>query len=603
MGGPTTITVPAYVSAVPEMESTPERAETFATNLRAVTVAVKNAQSLASGYAESGWQGDAKDAHDHAATRFVARLDTVDAALDVAVTAADRYEERLSKLQLRRGGLVSRVARLNNDIANFVPTVQGVTSDSDVDALRTAAAALEARATRLERDIAAWVGDCHDADDDFVAALQGVDTVAEGRTAASAPGRPDVTALRRKLAGLSGDPTAVAAWWAGLTRAQKEALTTDDPALVGNTDGIPTRDRDEANRASVYSDIDYLSQRERDGEITDDERNALTNAKKVREQLDKYRDQVDPLDGRELAYVMVYKPHSYTGDGGVAMALGDPDLAKNVAAFVPGFNTTTSSLNSNLDHMNDLRNTDPTGQTSTIFWLDYDAPNFSGSVTGVLDGLQVATPVEAMIGGHRFAGFISGLHATDEGPAAHLTAIGHSYGSTTLGHALLDGARVDDTVLIGSPGQPVPNAHLFPHAGHVWVGSMDHDPVTLLGATFTPRPDAITDLTETLGYDPAQMTFGGTRFETGDGSLRLGDLLHNHSSYFQGESLDNMGHIVTGDDDAVTTRDHRHGYDYMTLPELLGTAAADSGLHKLEDAGVGVVHGAEWLGSKLNPFD
>lgn len=218
---------------------------------------------------------------------------------------------------------------------------------------------------------------------------------------------------------------------------------------------------------------------------------------------------------------------------------------------------------------------------------------------------MVTNPLEAMVGGHRFADFIGGLHATDEGPAAHLTAIGHSYGSTTLGHALVDGARVDDAILIGSPGQPVPNAALFPHVGHVWVGSMDHDPVTLLGQSLEPRPDGITALTGALGFDPAQGTFGGTRFATGDGSLRIEDLLQNHSSYFQGESLQNMAHIVSGDDGAVTTQDHRHFGNYLTLPELLGAASANSGAHALWDGAVDLADevGSTVTGALTHAFD
>lgn len=590
MGG--VIEVPAHVPGFPALESTPEGAETLATDLRAVAVDVKNAESLLSGWAEPGWQGQARDAQDHALTRFVVRLDDASAALDVAVAAAGRFEERISALSLRRAPIETERISVNADCAELVRQIDAATDDSQEQTFRSRAATLRTRAAKVSGEIAAWVRDYDQAESEFIAALERVDTLREGRIAADAASRPDVDALRAQLRRIENDPRAVAAWWAGLTPAQREALTTDDPALVGNANGIPTRDRDEANRAAVYADIDYLSQRKSDGELTEGEEEQLTNAEKVREQLDKYRDLVDPLTGHELGYVMVYKPGEYGGDGAVAFAFGDPDLADNVAAFVPGFSNTTSSLDGNLNNLKGLYDTsgaDHRGSTSTIFWLDYNAPDFSGDPAGIVDGLMVTNPLEAMAGGHHFADFIAGLHATDQGPAAHLTAIGHSYGSTTVGHALLDGAQVDDAILIGSPGQPVANAALFPHVGHVWVGSMDHDPVTLLGESIEPRIDGITAATDTLGFDPAQGTFGGTRFATGDGTLRVEDLLQNHSSYFQGQSLHNMAHIVSGDDGAVTTQDHRHFGNYLTLPELVGAASANSGAHALWDGAVDLV--------------
>lgn len=587
------ITVPAYIAGFQALETTPEAIETLATDLRAVTVDVKNAHSCAGPLADPGWQGDAAEAHAHAATRFFLRLDVVDAALDKAVTAADRFEERISRLKMRRDSLESQRLQVNADTSELVTQIQAAVDDSQEAAFRQRAADLVTRADALNTHISTWTSDYLDAESDFIAALQGVDTLAEGRSAASDPGRPDTTALGRKMRSLLGNPKALAAWWASLTRAQREALTTEDPALVGNADGVPTRDRDEANRAALDADLDYLNKRSKDGELVGNERNELDNATAVARALGDYRNKVDPLTGRELAYLMVFKPDAYTGDGGVAVSLGDPDLADNVSTMVPGFNSKTSSLGDYMDRNQALYTAaaaDKNGSVATVFWLDYDAPNFSGSPSGIVDGLMVATPVEAAIGGHRLADFIDGLHATDQGPAAHLTAIGHSYGSTTLGYALVDGARVDDTVLVGSPGQPVANASMFPHAGHVWVGAQDHDGVSLLGQTLAPRGDSLTSLTGTLGYDPAQSTFGGTRIETGDGSLRIEDVFSkNHSSYFQGQSLDNMSHIVSGDTGDVDTRDGRHGYDYMSLPELLGVAGANSAGHEIWDGTVDTV--------------
>jgi hypothetical protein len=198
----------------------------------------------------------------------------------------------------------------------------------------------------------------------------------------------------------------------------------------------------------------------------------------------------------------------------------------------------------------------------------------------------VVTPGAADRGGERFGDFIEGLRVSDSGDPAHLTAIGHSYGSTTVGHALEDGAPVDDAVLIGSPGQPVGTADGLTDAD-VWVGSKDYDPVTLLGLGDRGGIGA-------LGYDPAQETFGGTRFETGNGSYQVEDLFKNHTSYFDGESLDNLGHIVADRDGDVTRDDPRDAWTsghYQTLDELLLGTSVASGGDWLWDRGKDAVEG------------
>lgn len=67
----------------------------------------------------------------------------------------------------------------------------------------------------------------------------------------------------------------------------------------------------------------------------------------------------------------------------------------------------------------------------------------------------MATEARATEGGAQFSDAITGLRASHPGPdnAAHLTVIGHSYGSTTVAHAATDGGmEVDNIVLVGSPG-------------------------------------------------------------------------------------------------------------------------------------------------------
>ncbi|MFD1249701.1 alpha/beta hydrolase [Nocardioides ginsengisoli] len=226
---------------------------------------------------------------------------------------------------------------------------------------------------------------------------------------------------------------------------------------------------------------------------------------------------------------------------------------------------------------------DGRGSVASIYWLDYDAP--SGNPIDPLDPLGqadfdgVALPAKARDGGARFADFVDGLRASDQGDRAHLTVIGHSYGSTTLGYALLDGAPVDDAVLLGSPGVPAATARQLTDAD-VWVGARDDDPVTLLGTGDRGGVGL-------LGHDPADDAFGARRFAAGGGELRVERLLAHHTSYFEGESLANLAHVVSGADDEVSSQARRGapGGGHLTLPELVGASTAASAAHGLAAAG------------------
>lgn len=583
------IELPAYADPVPVLESAALHAGALATGLRAVQVGVKDAQAWAEARGvPTGWQGDAREVADHARTRFARRLSVSEAALQRAIVATDRFEERLVGLGLRRSDLLRRRTDLNDAIDALRREIDGN------DPVPTSVAAWERRARelrqladRLRGDVAAWEVDVRDAESDYIRALRRVDEVDEGASAAQAPAQPDPTLLRRALERHAGDPSALAAWWAGLTRAQRQALVTEHPHAVGNTAGVPVGDRDEANRAALLSDIDRLSRQEADGDLTDAECRVLANARVIHAELAMRSETIDPLTGEHLLNVVVYEPVEHDGDGGVAISVGDPDAADHVSVSVPGLTSEVASLGGNLDNVEALHHaasarTD--GSVATVFWLDYDAP--SGDPLTGLEDLRdlgsVVGPDAADRGGQRLAAFIDGLRASDKGPDAHLTVIGHSYGSTTVGHALQDGAGVHDAILLGSPGQPEHTATALT-GGQVWVGSRDDDPVTLVGAEDGPG---------TLGTDPAQASFGATRFETGDGPSRLQDALTNHTTYFQGESLRNMAAIVTDHDDDVTIDAGRDRWSpdghYRTLPEWLveslirgGASAAWDGLEDL----------------------
>ncbi len=604
------------VSQPDPLRTTSAAAASATSGVRATGESVSDAQeSMASQGTPASWTGDASQAAANEFTALSARLDAASAAFVRAVTVLDAFDDTLQTLSSRRIDLVERVSELNGRIDTYDADVAASDKDDATaqEALVQRSANLEREATALQADVDAWNRDQESAEQTVIAGLQGVDTVAEGQSAASAPNRADAAALADQLQQKvdSGDPEAVADWWSGLSPEQVAALVMHSPQLVGNAGGVPSEVRDEANRTSMLSDIDYLPQRRDDGQLTDLERQQLMNAEDARDTLDDYQDRIDPETGENQAFLLVYRPDAFNGDGGVAMSLGNPDTADDVTSFVPGLTSEATSLSGNVESMDRLmqladgKNGDRS--VAAITWIDYDAPSSGEGLTDdPWDFLQVAGQGKATDGGERFADFVDGMRASDQGPDAHFTAIGHSYGSTTVSHAATDNdLQVDDMVLSGSPGTGSADTatDLMPE-GHRFVGSADYDPVTLLGA---PGIGA-------LGHDPAQADFGAHRFEVDPGSYRVQDLLENHSSYFNegSTSLDAMADVVAGrTPDEVEGRTLGSTQPLDTL--LVGTSLASGGeqvWNGVEWTGERVADGAGWAwdrakdaGSWLNPFD
>lgn len=597
-----TITVPAPVGSLPAMDSKPSGAGGLANDLRAVTTGVKDVQAWAQTSSGGAWTGEAEESAHHARTRFAVRLEGGEAALQDAVVAADRFEDRLLRLEHQRERLDADAVALNRDIATLrgdIVAAGGTATPADVATLRHRAERLEERADALTTEMADWETRYRAAEDDFVAALRAVDTFAEGRDAADDPARPDPADLLGGLVSRAGDPVAVAAWWRSLTRAQQQAVMAEYPEVVGNTDGIPVNERDQANRAALGGRLDYLGEREADGQLTDAERSELDKARKLADLLDEYRNQVDPATGDNLLNVIGYRPDAYSGDGGVILGLGNPDTADHVATYVPGTTSEGGNL-SGFDRVETLYGDmvdEERGTVAGILWLDYDAPS-ADSFTD-LDELgdigSVVTTGDAQDGGNRLADFLDGLDATDRGAPEDSTLIGHSYGATTAAYAAQDGGDLDQLVLLGSPGAPAPTAAGLTGAD-VYVGAADYDPVSLLGLGDRGGVGA-------LGYDPAQASFGATRFDVDPGSYQVEDLFKNHSSYFSGESLDNITDISTGGTPSVDDGRSAGGDGYyQNLSELLAGSSTASGADWLWDRTKDVGGAFGGLGDSLLQF-
>jgi pimeloyl-ACP methyl ester carboxylesterase len=615
----TTIMVPAHVASIAEMEAT-AAASAVTTGLRSTGTTMSDVADWMTAHgAPDDWTGDAAEAADHAMTGYARDTAAATAAFTRVAAACDRYVDRIVALTTVREGLVSRRTRVNQDIDDLHTRIGQSTGD-DIAALEAQSRALQGRADRLVDDITALWDDVEAAEDRLIEAFRAVDTTGEGADAADRD-TTDISALRSELTALGGDPDAINQWWEGLTRAEQEALKISDPDLVGNTNGIPTGDRDEANRTSLDRDLDRLTAKQEAGEdLTRAEQRLLDRARAAQTSLDlPAASGLPDIDGDGVGdpvdvNLLVYQPGAFGGDGAVAVSYGDPDTADNTAVIVPGITNDGTTIPGNAAdaytlYQQAIRNGE---SAATIAWMGYDAPSWNpeNALDWPGDGLDmgsVAREDKAIEGGASLADFVDGLRATDEGDRSHLSVIGHSYGSTTAAHAAHDhGLDADSLTLIGSPGaggNDVDHASdLGMPEGRVYVGAADNDFVTWLGR----------DGDLGMGRDPAQEDFGATVFPVAPGEEfhtdTIGQGIENHTSYFNPqtnrESLDNLTAIVRGDEPEVTegrTQDANDmALDWAT-DEVVHQVEKelDESLQEIEDAYDG---GRDWVGDRVDDF-
>ncbi|GAA2938059.1 alpha/beta hydrolase [Kitasatospora cinereorecta] len=359
------------------------------------------------------------------------------------------------------------------------------------------------------------------------------------------------------------------AWWVGLTQEQREEYLAAFPDRIGNLDGIPAVVRDAANRDNLQLLIGKLEGRDDEKSVTQ-----LAGLREIDRQLG-----AGTKHGEPPMYLMGI---SDQGNGRAIVSFGNPDTARNISTYVPGLNTSLdkefaeSDLKRARDTAIGARYHDPS--SAAIAWLGYDAPQ----VPDGLGSLAVMGERRAEAGGYPLNQFMGGLVATNENQDPHLTAIGHSYGSRTLGAAAQQGGGmpgVDDIVLVGSPGVGVGRAEdLGVGKEHVFVGAAENDLVTklpskqqvALGAASGPFAYVVGDIADQgdddlwFGKDPASEAFGARRFQVDDGPRVVGSsglTIDAHSQYFDpirdAASANNVALISAGRSEKIKSEEYR----------------------------------------------
>jgi hypothetical protein len=256
---------------------------------------------------------------------------------------------------------------------------------------------------------------------------------------------------------LSASPQEVAAWWSGLSTAEREQAIARTPVLVGSLEGLPAWARDEANRSHLQ---EVLADPGMPGHEV-----AVSVAAELTER----------EAAGEATQLLWFRP----AEGLVALTLGDVDTADDVAVLVPG---TGNEPADDLDELTDdaaavagaARAAAPGAAVAAIAWMAYRTPpNLPSAMSNrfadaggpaldrALDGLAAS---RAQLGGSR----------------PRTTVIGHSYGNVVIDRAVDAPGRLaaDAVVLVASPGMDNPAGEL--EVDEVYEASSVLDPVPWL---------------------------------------------------------------------------------------------------------------------------
>lgn len=221
------------------------------------------------------------------------------------------------------------------------------------------------------------------------------------------------------------------------------------------------------------------------------------------------------------------------GGARIVEVFGDAAIADHIAIVVPGnghhlgnYFITPHAHSQRARGQRLLRTMQalaPESRSAVVVWVGYHAPP---------EWYNAITNGPAYAGANDLAALTHYLPRD-----AHLTLVGHSYGSTVAGLALASG-RAEDYVALGSAGMGVVHRSELGTGTRLWAAYGETDRIRLVPRVrFGPLG---------LGRGPLHPELGATRFGTGD--------IAGHCGYYDegSESLLNIARIALGRYDEVT---------------------------------------------------
>lgn len=258
------------------------------------------------------------------------------------------------------------------------------------------------------------------------------------------------------------------------------------------------------------------------------------------------------------------------GHGAVVEIFGDLSRASHIAVVVPGMTNSLTDYDPNTrikgrDLAAAMGDFDP--NVAVVAWLGYRTPDLS--ITGLLEG---AGSDRARVGARDLVDDLELIRRM--APKAHVSLVGHSYGSVVVGETLLsstmrsrvDRLGIDDVAVVGSPGMNTRSRRALGHPDiDVWAarvqgttGGVRFDPSALwtvpvpgmlpfrIGpfgqgpiVVSPPVPRDVVPFAPFHGEDPSAKGFGANRFSVA-GAV-------DHSTYFVPGTLalENLARIAT----------------------------------------------------------
>ena len=244
------------------------------------------------------------------------------------------------------------------------------------------------------------------------------------------------------------------------------------------------------------------------------------------------------------------------GDGRRVEVIGDLPSAAHVVILIPGMTNAVDNYETQLRPkamalFDAMQSEAPAGTgVCVIAWLGYNTPD--GGPSGLVDA---AASRAARSGAEQLRADLALLRSN--GLRAHVTVVGHSYGSVVAGRAMRDDGDgplpVDDVVVVGSPGMDAGSRRALGSAGvRLWAGKTTaggvpailHPPggdVLWLAdrAVRVMRGGDPVPMAPVHGPDPAPPVFGAAPLPT-DG--------RGHSDYFSrgSRSLRSIARVAVG---------------------------------------------------------
>ncbi|MGI5190807.1 alpha/beta hydrolase [Promicromonospora sp. CA-289599] len=386
------------------------------------------------------------------------------------------------------------------------------------------------------------------------------------------PVAPDVSGFAPGQDVLGGTADEVRAWWDALTPAQRSALITAMPLVMGNLNGVPLKYRADANKINLTGEVASLrAQQARIDQQMDAvraQRFGRGNYAQITSELARLAAERKKLDGpiREYEhYLHLGEPQNEYDENGlpterrdVEVVAFDPsahaiatyhgrydengDIAadvENLGVYVPGTFTRIDNFNGADTRTYNLYNASnrdrpEAGPTGMIAWAGGQFPN---SIPDAINGKY------ALDLGPKLRDFVA---AVDTRPDSSVLAVnGHSYGGLVVARGEAAGLGADRVMYTSSAGlgEGVQSVTEFPNTGDVphytmigrgdgVVGLVQQDPVGIHGDA---PPYVGSVIRAETGFQTDGDPSSGTIEETG--------LFKQHSSVYDVGSTAFNGHV------------------------------------------------------------